>query len=296
MRSLGLVSLFSICFSLPTLAQSKAFVQGQVVDETERPMAFVNVQIIDTTDGAVTGRDGRFAFSTQHLGPRDLSASFIGFEPARKTLHLTEGDTTTVRLVLRRILIELGETVVTVSTYTTGEDETVTLAPLDVVTTPGASADIFRAFKTFPGVATVDNGAGLFVRGGDVSETAILLDQATVVHPYKYESPTGGVFGTIPPFMVQGTAFSTGGFSARYGNALSAVLAMESLDMPLYNGAIRLAWALLLVLWASTCPLLTINLACALRGIAALPISCSASMVIATNSLPLRRGTTATSI
>ena len=232
MRSLGLVSLFSICFSLPTFAQSKAFVQGQVVAETEQPMAFVNVQIVDTTDGAVTGRDGRFAFSTQHLGPRDLGASFIGFEPARKPLHLTAGDTTTVRLVLRRILIELGETVVTVSTYTTGEDETVTLAPLDVVTTPGASADIFRAFKTFPGVATVDDGAGLFVRGGDVSETVISLDQATVVHPYKYESPTGGVFGTIPPFMVKGTAFSTGGFSARYGNALSAVLAMESLDMP----------------------------------------------------------------
>ena len=232
MGSLGLVSLFSICFSLPTLAQSKAFVQGQVVDETEQPMAFVNVQIIDTTDGAVTGRDGHFVFATQHLGSHNLSASFIGFEPARKALHLAAGDTTTVRLVLRRILIELGETVVTVSTYTTGEDETVTLAPLDVVTTPGASADIFRAFKTFPGVATVDNGAGLFVRGGDVSETVILLDQATVVHPYKYESPTGGVFGTIPPFMVKDTAFSTGGFSARYGNALSAVLAMESLDMP----------------------------------------------------------------
>ena len=229
----GAIALFfSICFPLPTLAQSMAFIQGQVVDETDRPMAFVNVQIIDTTDGATTGRDGRFAFSTQHLGSHALSASFIGFEPTRQTLHLTAGDTTTVRLVLRRILIELGETVVTVSTYTTGEDEAVTLAPLDVVTTPGASADIFRAFKTFPGVATVDDGAGLFVRGGDVSETVISLDQATVMHPYKYESPTGGVFGTIPPFMVKGTAFSTGGFSARYGNALSAVLAMESLDMP----------------------------------------------------------------
>ena len=72
-----------------------------------------------------------------------------------------------------------------------------------------------------------------FVRGGDVSETVILLDQATVVHPYRHESPTGGVFGTVPSFMAKGTAFSTGGFSARYGNALSGVLAMESMDMPL---------------------------------------------------------------
>ena len=223
------------CVSLlagQTFAQSKAFVQGQVVDETGQPVAFANVQIIDTTDGSVTGRDGRFVFSTRHLGSRDLHATFIGFEPARQTLHLTAGDTTVVRLVLRHSLIELGETVVTVSTYTTGEDETVTLSPLDVLTTPGASADIFLAVKTFPGVATVHDGAGLFVRGGDVSETVVLLDQATVVHPYRYESPTGGVFGTIPSFMVQGTVFSTGGFSARYGNALSAVLSMESLNMP----------------------------------------------------------------
>ncbi len=223
------------CVSLlagQTFAQSKAFVQGQVVDETGQPVAFANVQIIDTTDGSVTGRDGRFVFSTRHLGSRDLHATFIGFEPARQTLHLIAGDTTLVRLVLRHSLIELGETVVTVSTYTTGEDETVTLSPLDVLTTPGASADIFLAVKTFPGVATVHDGAGLFVRGGDVSETVVLLDQATVVHPYRYESPTGGVFGTIPSFMVQGTVFSTGGFSARYGNALSAVLSMESLNMP----------------------------------------------------------------
>ena len=54
MQARVIALLFSICFSLPTLAQGQAFVQGQVVDETERPMAFVNVQIIDTTDGAVT--------------------------------------------------------------------------------------------------------------------------------------------------------------------------------------------------------------------------------------------------
>ena len=232
MRARLAALLLGACLPLPALAQDRAFVRGQVVDEARQPMAFVNVQILDTTDGAITGRDGRFAFSTRHLGPRRLAATFIGFEPARQTLHLAAGDTAAVLLVLRRTLIELGETVVTASTYTTGEEEAVTLSPLDVVTTPGASADIFRAFQTFPGVAAVDDGAGLYVRGGDVNETVVLLDQATVVHPYRYESPTGGVFGAIPPFMVRGTAFSTGGFSARYGNALSAVLAMESLDMP----------------------------------------------------------------
>ena len=161
---LSCVSLLVGLHSGQAFAQNQAFVRGQVVDETGQPIAFANVQIVDTIDGATTGRDGRFAFATRHLGQRELSASCIGFEPTRQTMHLVGGDTTTVRLIVRFALIELGETVVSLSTYTTGEDETVTLSPLDVVTTPGASADIFLAVKTFPGVASVDDGAGLFVR------------------------------------------------------------------------------------------------------------------------------------
>ena len=220
------------CLAAAVHAQDPAVVQGEVVNAEGEPVPFANVQIAGTTDGSATGRDGRFRFATRHLEKRDIVASFIGCEPARQTLRLAPGDTTAVRLVLRRVLIELGETAVTASTWSTGEKQDVLLSPLDVVTTPGAAADIFRAVKTFPGVAMVDDGAGLFVRGGDVSETLVLLDRATVVHPYRHESPTGGVFGTIPPFMTRRTVFSTGGFPARYGNALSAVLAMESQDRP----------------------------------------------------------------
>jgi hypothetical protein len=128
--------------------------------------------------------------------------------------------------------VKLGDVVIAGSAFTTGDEaSSLTLHSLDVYTTPGASADILRAIQTFPGVAAMDDGSGLFVRGGDVGETTILLDQATVVHPYKFESPTGGYFGTIPPFLVGGTYFSSGGFSARYGNALSGILAMESMNI-----------------------------------------------------------------
>lgn len=195
-------------------------------------MPFVNVFLEGTTDGAATDRSGRFQFATSRQGRQQVRATMIGFESASRPVDLTPGDTVVVQLVLKETLLRLEEAVVTAQAYTTGEAETVTLSPLEVVTTPGAAADIFLAIKTFPGVATVDEGAGLFVRGGDITETVTLLDQATVVHPYKYESPTGGVFGTIPPFLVSGTYFSSGGFSARYGNALSAVLAMKSQDLP----------------------------------------------------------------
>ncbi len=228
MLSLVLLQPFAVAAQVSGIA----VVRGNVTNADGLPLGYVNVYILGTTDGAATTSDGQFAFRTRHLGEQQIRAAMIGFETFGLQLHLSPGDTNTVRIVLRDALVRLDETIVEADAYTTGDGETATLQSLDVVTTAGAAADIFRVIKTFPGVSMVDEGAGLFVRGGDVSETVILLDQATVTHPYKYESPTGGVFGTIPPFMVRGTVFSSGGFSARYGNALSAILAMDSQDMP----------------------------------------------------------------
>ena len=231
---LSVLLLRATACPLSAEAQSSAYslVRGIVTDLDGLPLAYANVQIVGTTDGAATAADGHFAFRTQHTGAQQIQAALMGFETYRQPLHLAPGDTVTVYIVLRETVVALPVTLVEADAYTTGEAETATLQPLEVVTTASAAADIFRAIQTFPGVAIVDEGAGLYVRGGDVSETVILLDQATLVHPYKYESPTGGMFGIIPPFMVRGTVFSSGGFSARYGNALSAVLAMDSQDLP----------------------------------------------------------------
>ncbi|MEM6646786.1 MAG: TonB-dependent receptor [Bacteroidota bacterium] len=223
--------LFLACFPSLALAQSTVL-EGTVRDGAGQPMPFANVQLAGTLDGAATDADGRFQFATRQTGPQELMASMMGFETAAQSVDLVPGDTLRFELVLLETLISLDEAVVTANGYTTGESEVATLSTLEVVTTAGAAADILLAIKAFPGVSSVDEGSGLFVRGGDVAETVVMLDQATVTHPYKFESPTGGAFGTIPPFLVKGTSFSTGGFSAKYGNALSGVLSMESLDAP----------------------------------------------------------------
>ena len=237
MRRGSLWILLVLALTLPALplhaqAPNQTVVTGTVLGPDGDPLPYANVQIEGTTDGAATGEDGRFRFATTHTGEQTIRATMVGYAPAERVVTLPEGETVTVDLALRPDEIELEEAVVTGRSFTTGTAENVTLQPLDIVTTPGAAADIFRAFQTFPGTARVDDGAGLFVRGGDVSETRVLMDQATVHHPYRFESPTGGAFGTVPPFLTEGTEFSTGGFSARYGNALSAVLSMETPGRP----------------------------------------------------------------
>ncbi len=214
------------------VAAQTTTVTGRVLDEQGAPFPYATVQVEGTYAGGVTEEDGGFAFVADAVGPAWLVASMVGFEPARARLALAAGDTVSVDLVLYETILSLGDLEVSASAYTTAEGTNPTLSALDVVMTPGASADVFRAVQTFAGVTQVNEGAGLFVRGGDEAETLTVLDLAPLRYPYKYESPTTVVSGTIPPFLLKGTSFSAGGFSARYGNALSAVLDMRTRDRP----------------------------------------------------------------
>ncbi|MEM1041969.1 MAG: TonB-dependent receptor [Bacteroidota bacterium] len=226
-RSLVLFFLVSC-----SAAAQPAVVTGRAVDGDGQRLPLVNVWLDGSMAGSVTDGDGRFAFAATQTGEQTVRATLLGHEDAAARVVLAAGDTVRVTLRLPETLATLGEAVVEASGFSSGDAERATFRPLDILTTPGAAADVFRAVQTLPGVTTVDEGAGLFVRGGDVGETAVLLDGARLQHPYRYESPTGGVFGSIPPFFLKGTAFSAGGFSARYGNALSGVLALETLDEP----------------------------------------------------------------
>lgn len=213
-------------------SRTQAVVEGRITGPDGALLSYANVRIEGTTSGAATDSTGHFRFSTRRTGPQQLRVSMIGYASVTRNVDLSPGDTVFVRISLGTDRVALQEAVITGSAYTTGPQSQATLSPVEAVTTPGASGDLFRALQSFPGVASPGDGAGLFVRGGDVTETVTLLDQATVHHPYRYESPTGGTFGAIRPFLVKGTQFSTGGFSAKYGNALSGVLAMESQDRP----------------------------------------------------------------
>ena len=229
------LSLLLVAAATAAVAQpsgAPAVVAGEVVGGDGAPLPYATVVLVGGTDGAVSGADGRFAFRTRAVGRHAVEATLVGLAPGWARVELSPGDTARVRLVLREALIALDEAVVSADAFVAGADEVRGLSPLDVVTTPGAAADLFRAIQTFPGLAEVDDGAGLFVRGGDAAETVVLLDGTRLLQPYKFESPLGGVFGTVSPFLVGGTRFSTGGFSARYGNALSAVLALDGLDEP----------------------------------------------------------------
>jgi len=207
-------------------------IQGTVTDSKSKPLAYANVFLVKTLEGGMSDNNGNFSFQSHAFGKHTLTCTYIGYDKFQQKIVLRPGETIRLNIELRQAAVKTRPITVQASAFKTADEEGVALTTMDVVRTPGAAADVFWAIKSFPGLQQVEEGAGLFVRGGDVSETAMYLDGALIQHPYKYESPTGGFFGTFNPFLLKGTFFSSGGFSSQYGNALSAALAMESHDLP----------------------------------------------------------------
>lgn len=226
------INLFGIIIGF---AQEPGRINGVVFDNKKQPLPYVNVFFKDNLEGTMSDKNGLFSIITNDYGDRDLHFSHIGYEQQEIIVCIMQGEIVNVNIQLKKALVEMEMVTVSAGSFTMADKEGQTLTSMDVVTTAGAAADIFRVIQTFPGVTQVDEGVGMYVRGGDVSETIVLLDQATLIHPYRYESDTGGYFGMINPFLLAGTFFFSGGFPAKYGNALSGILAMESLGFPEYS-------------------------------------------------------------
>ena len=108
----------------------------------------------------------------------------------------------------------------------------VSLRRVDVLTTPGGAADVLQAFQTMPGTTRAGEGSDLYVRGGDPAEAPVFVDGARLFHPGRYEGLNGSVFGILDANVIRSAYFASGGFSARYGDALSGVLDLETRGRP----------------------------------------------------------------
>ncbi|MBC7946689.1 MAG: TonB-dependent receptor [Chitinophagaceae bacterium] len=212
-------------------AGAQVTISGKVSDK-RRPISGVNITIKDAYDGATTDSLGRYSFKTTEKGEVIIQASSSGYKPFEQRVKL-DGPVT-LDIILREEITELNAVVVTAGTFEASDRKkaAAVLDPIDIVTTASANGDITGALKTLPGAQQVGESEGLFVRGGTAAETKTFID-GTLVNNFFYSSvPNIAQFGRFSPFIFKGTVFSTGGYSALYGQALSSALILESIDLP----------------------------------------------------------------
>lgn len=224
--------LFFLLFVLATYSLfAQTTITGKVTDKKGIPISGANVYLDGTYDGTATIDNGTFTFTTKETGEQTLIVSFISFE----TYHLTDlvKNLKNINIKLKEDVNTLDAVIVNAGSFKAGENAKVTaLKPLDVVTTAGAMGDFVGALQTLPGTSNVAEDGRLFVRGGDAEETQIFVDGMRVFSPYSPTANNIPTRGRLSPFLFKGITFSTGGYSAEYGQALSSVLLLNSIDEP----------------------------------------------------------------
>ncbi len=213
-----------------------AVVTGRVVDaETRAPLSGALVRVLPQGLEVLSDDQGRFRIEGVIPGLVAVQASFLGYAPARETDVMARTSRPTfVELALVPAPLEVEGLTVQADLFRPREDaptSTQRLTEVEIRRTPGAIGDISRTLLSLPGVLSgVDNRNDLLVRGGGPSENAYYLDGIRIpqINHFATQGTAGGALALVNADFIQDVTFFTGGFPARFGDALSSVLLIET--------------------------------------------------------------------
>ena len=228
--------VFTFAFTFTLIAQIT--ISGKVLGRNNKPLKNVSVTLKDTYDGATTDETGNYKFATSEKGSQILIFSHPKFIEIEKSIQI-EDKNLILNAELKESVSEIDAVVISAGSIEASDKKRATtlLTPIDVYTTAGANGQISSALETLPGVQKVGESEGLFVRGGTGTETKFFMDGNLVNNYFGNSVPGIKAMDRLNTSLFKGNVFSSGGYSAVYGQALSGVLALESIDLPERNAA-----------------------------------------------------------
>lgn len=227
---------FLICLCTPAsiagqgVSSTFITISGRIADEKNVPVAGATVSIENSLDGGISDSLGFFTLSTTEMGDRILVVTATGYSTFHQAIHIGR-DTSGLLIRLQSAWRSLKGVVISAGAFTISDNGKTVLKPMDIMTTAGADADVVKTMQTLPGTQQLGTNTGLFVRGGDAAEAAILIDGLVVQNAFFSNVPGVSQSSRFSPFQFKGISFSSGGYSARYGQAMSSVLELNTRDL-----------------------------------------------------------------
>ncbi|MEI6765389.1 MAG: TonB-dependent receptor [Bacteroidota bacterium] len=219
-------------------------VRGIIIDQdTRSPLPGANIIVLHSQPllGANSGIDGRFRIEKVPVGRQDIKISFIGYDD----IIVSQTEVLSAKELV--LTIELHQKAVfskEVVISATAEKEN-PVNEMSIISTrnfsieetnrfAGAWGDPSRMVSNFAGVSIVsDKRNDIIVRGNSPVGVLWMLDGIEIPNPnhFAVAGSSGGAISMINNNLLDNSDFSTGAFSAEYGNATSAVF-----DLRMRNG------------------------------------------------------------
>lgn len=204
-------------------AQGRVKLTGRVYDSDNQPIELATVRVAGTTMGTMTDLKGEYQLSIPAGDSIVVIYSCLGYrEERRQLLNLTKDVSLSVRLNKNAKL--LNEVVVATHRRQTSTLQTIDTKDLKLM--PDATGGSIEAMlTTFAGVNSSNELSSQYsVRGGNFDENIVYINGIEVYRPLTVRSGQQEGLSIINPDMVGAVGFSSGGFSAEYGDKMSSVL------------------------------------------------------------------------
>lgn len=221
------------------ITPKKVEIRGKVTDDDNKPVEFVTVRIDGTAVGTNTGLEGDYRLSVPAADTITVVFTCLGYREERRRLIDPTGDVT-LNMRLHSATHELGEVQVTEIKKQTGSMQRID--PESYRHAADASGgSIESMLATMAGVNSSNEMSSQYsVRGGTYDENSVYINGVEVYRPQLVSSGQQEGLSVINPDMVGAIGFSTGGFSAAYGDKMSSALDITYREPEAFEGSVSL--------------------------------------------------------
>ena len=214
-------TLFVLVSAFSAMAQSFTL-SGTVVDAEGNPVELASVACLSQAKVTMTDLKGKFSIVLQSADSVVVRFSMVGYKSRQRVLRNPRGRQT-LRIVLSP-MESLDEVVVTERRRQLTQSEQLDIK--DTRNSPSTTGNVVEELiQQQAGVSSHNEMSSQYnVRGGSFDENAVYINNVEVYRPFLVRSGQQEGLSVINPDMVGSIAFSTGGFSAKYGDKMSSAL------------------------------------------------------------------------